>query len=135
MYEYKRVVRMADTDATGVIYFANVQKIAVEAFEDFLHKNGYSLDEMIREGDFLVPIVHTEADYLSAMRVGDELNVQMSIAHIGNSSFSVKCNIFSLRTDLVVATVAVTHVVMCKITKVSIPIPEELVILFENEGI
>ena len=133
MHEYKRMVRMADTDASGGIYFANVQMIALEAFEDFLHKSGYCLDSIITEGDFVFPIVHTEADYLSAMRVGDELNVQMKVTHIGNSSFAIKYNIFSLRTDLIVAAVGITHVVMCKETKVSIPIPQELFRLLEKE--
>lgn len=133
MYEYKRIVRMADTDASGVIYFTNAQVIAMEAFEDFIHKNGYCLDSMITEGDYLLPVVHTEADYLSAMRVGDELNVQMVVSHIGSSSFSIKYNIFSLRTDLVVATILITHVVMFKDTKSAAPIPQEFIILLEKE--
>jgi YbgC/YbaW family acyl-CoA thioester hydrolase len=124
---------MRDTDASGVIYFASVQEIALEAFEDFLHKNGYCLDSIL-QGDFLFPIVHTEADYLSPIKVGDELSVHMKISHIGNSSFVIKCDLFSLKADLTVATVSITHVTMCKESKVSIPIPEELVLLFEDKG-
>lgn len=133
MYEYKRIVRMADSDISGWIYFANVQMIALEAFEDFLHKSGYCLDMIIREGDYLFPIVHTEADYLSAIRVGDELNVQMKVSHIGSSSFSFKYSIFSLRTDMAVATVGITHVFMDKETETSAPVPPEIISLLQTQ--
>lgn len=123
---------MADTDASGVIYFTNAQMIAIEAFEDFLHKSGYCLDSLLREGPFLFPIVHSEADYLSAMRVGDELNIQMKISHIGTSSFTTKYTITALRTDLVVATISIIHVVMCKETKRTIPLSKDLLALFEK---
>ena len=39
MFLYKRVVRIEDTDATGYIYFANLLKMGLEAFEEFLHNS------------------------------------------------------------------------------------------------
>ena len=32
MYSYKRIIRVQDTDATGVLYFANQLQIGLEAF-------------------------------------------------------------------------------------------------------
>ena len=132
MFQYRRIVKMADTDASGVIYFASVQSIALEAFEEFLSRYGFQLDEEILRGDHLFPIVHSEADYLSSVTVGNELNVEMFVDKIGNSSFTLRYEIFSLKTDMVAATVTMTHVVMSKKTKKSMSVPKPLCQLFEN---
>ena len=129
---YDRTVRMADTDASGVIYFASVQKIALEAFEDFLLSSGFELAKMMLSGPLLMPIVHVEADYLAPVYVGEMLRVEMKLAKTGVTSFVIKYNIFSSEHDLVVATLAITHVVIAKDSKKSVPIPQELLSMLER---
>jgi 1,4-dihydroxy-2-naphthoyl-CoA hydrolase len=131
-YHYDRTVRMADTDASGVIYFAAVQKIALETFEDFLLSSGYELAKMMLSGPLLMPIVHVEADYLAPVHVGELLRVEMKLAKTGVTSFVLKYNIFSSEHDLVVATLAITHVVITKDSKKSVPIPQELLSILER---
>ncbi len=131
-YHYDRTVRMADTDASGVIYFASVQKIALEAFEDFLLSSGFELAKMMLSGPLLMPIVHVEADYLAPVYVGEMLRVEMKLAKTGVTSFVIKYNIFSSEHDLVVATLAITHVVIAKDSKKSVPIPQELLSMLER---
>jgi 1,4-dihydroxy-2-naphthoyl-CoA hydrolase len=123
---------MADTDASGVIYFASVQKIALEAFEDFLLSSGFELAKMMLSGPLLMPIVHVEADYLAPVYVGEMLRVEMKLAKTGVTSFVIKYNIFSSEHDLVVATLAITHVVIAKDSKKSVPIPQELLSMLER---
>ncbi|MCH9630613.1 MAG: 1,4-dihydroxy-2-naphthoyl-CoA hydrolase [Chlamydiia bacterium] len=132
MFQYRRLVKMADTDASGVIYFANVQIIALEAFEEYLSRYGFDLGVEIEKGDFLFPIVHTEADYLSPVTVGDEVNVNLSLEKVGNSSFTMKYEIHSMKNDMTLATVKMTHVAMCKETKKSMRVPQELIALFSR---
>ena len=131
-YHYDRTVRMADTDASGVIYFASVQKIALEAFEDFLLSSGFELATMMLSGPLLMPIVHVEADYLAPVYVGEMLRVEMKLSKTGVTSFTLKYNIFSSEHDLVVATLTMTHVVIAKESKKSVTIPQELVSLLER---
>jgi 1,4-dihydroxy-2-naphthoyl-CoA hydrolase len=123
---------MADTDASGVIYFASIQKIALEAFEEFLLSSGFELAKVMLSGPLLVPIVHVEADYLAPVYVGELLRVEMKLAKTGVTSFTLKYNIFSSEHDLVVATLAMTHVVIAKDSKKSVPIPQELLSMLER---
>jgi 1,4-dihydroxy-2-naphthoyl-CoA hydrolase len=131
-YHYDRIIRMADTDASGVIYFANMQKIAVETFEDFLLSAGIELASLMLAGPLLVPIVHVEADYLAPVYIGEQLRVEMKLSKIGVTSFTLKYNIFSSEHDLVVATLTMTHVVTARESKKSVPIPQELLSILER---
>lgn len=131
-YHYDRTIRMADTDASGVIYFANMQKIAVETFEDFLLSAGIELASLMLAGPLLVPIVHVEADYLAPVYIGEQLRVEMKLSKIGVTSFTLKYNIFSSEHDLVVATLTMTHVVTARESKKSVPIPQELLSILER---
>ena len=88
MFSYERIVRIQDTDATGYIYFANLLKIGLEAFEEFLYNQKFSLQDMIASKKILIPIVHTEADFFSPITVGSRLDIQLSVTHIGTKSFT-----------------------------------------------
>ena len=51
MFIYHRLIHVQDTDATGVLYFANELQIALEAFEEFLLTQGFSIGEMVRKNE------------------------------------------------------------------------------------
>ena len=53
MFVYQRKIRVQDTDATGVLYFANQLQIGLEAFEEFMHTQGFKIGEMIQKNKFL----------------------------------------------------------------------------------
>lgn len=83
-YIYQTRVQVADTDATGYIYFAAMQRMALEAFENYLAEKGFRL------GAVYLPIVHAEADYPTPMRLWDEVNIQVGCSKIGESSFTIE---------------------------------------------
>ncbi|MCF7852866.1 MAG: thioesterase family protein [Simkaniaceae bacterium] len=86
---YHRKIFLQDTDATGVIYFSQQLKISLEAFENFLEKSELPLSHIIREGDYLMPIVHVESNFIAPIRVNDALCVEMYLKHMGSSSFTL----------------------------------------------
>ncbi len=94
MFTYSTVIRLRDTDATGVIYFTEQMRLALEAFEAFLLQRGWPLKDLL-SSPYLMPIVHAEADYLSALCVDDPVNVKLRIAKVGARSFSVEYEIFT----------------------------------------
>ena len=83
-----RMVRMQETDATGVIYFTNQLKMALEAFEEFLAYKEFSLKSMIQDKKFLFPIVHAEADYFKPITIGEKVTIILKVPNIGNHSFT-----------------------------------------------
>lgn len=119
----KKTVRMGDTDATGQIYFINLQKMAIEVFEEFLENAGYSLSKIFSEEAFLCPIVRVEADYLAPIQICDVLEVERSLSHVGKTSFSMHYSFYKDLNRLLVARVKITQVVVDKMTRQSLAIP------------
>lgn len=121
MYEELRTIRLRETDATGVLYFSEQLKLALEAFESCLCEKGFGIKEILSKSEFLLPIVHVEAEYKMPLRVGDQVKIQLWLEKVGNSSFTLKA-IFWLRGKEAGET-TIVHVTTCLKTGKSIPIP------------
>lgn len=122
MFKYIRTIRLSETDATGVIYFSELSKLGLEAFEAFLATEGFTLQEMIEKTEFLMPIVHSEADFFGPLKVGDQVEIELSLTHLGNSSFTLATSIVQEGKEK--GRTSIVHVTVSKVTRKSIPIPE-----------
>ena len=125
MYRYQTRVHLHNTDATGVIYFSDQLKLALQAFENFLRQGPFSLKGIL-ESSYLMPIVHAEADYLSPLTVDDEVDIVLYLHKMGTSSFTISYDFFHKESSILAGTAKITHVLTLKETKKSTPIPEEL---------
>lgn len=74
-----------DTDAGGVVYYANYLKHLEEARFEFCLSKGVSMAESAKEGA-IFPVVHLEVDYKSPARYGDVTRIFTEIEKIGFSS-------------------------------------------------
>lgn len=81
-FTYKRRIAFHETDAAGVVYFANFFHLAEEAETHALA----SLGSIVTRDGYLYPRVHVEADYLAPLRFFDEVAVHCNILKIGSSS-------------------------------------------------
>ena len=90
-FTYKRRIAFHETDAAGVVYFANFFHLAEEAETHALA----SLGKVVTRDGYLYPRVHVEADYLAPLRFFDEVSVHACILRIGSSSISWKFEIFN----------------------------------------
>ena len=88
---YKRRIAFHETDAAGVVYFANYFRLAEEAETHALA----SLGSVVTRDGYLYPRVHAEADYLAPLRFFDEVSVHARIIRIGSSSVHWKFDIFN----------------------------------------
>lgn len=120
-------IRLRDTDATGVLYFTEQLRMALEAFED-----RFSLREMIEAQNFLMPIVHAESDYFAPLKVGDEVEISASCTKIGTSSFTLHYRFFCPKRQIEVGRVSIVHVTVSKETEKSIPIPDPIGALLQS---
>lgn len=125
MFVYRTQIRLKDTDATGVLYFSEQFKFALEAFEEFLKERGYSLKELM-ETPFLLPVVHAEADYTAPMQVGDPLEVELRIANVGTSSITLHYLLRDPRRNIDVGRVELVHVAVDRATRTKVPVPDFL---------
>lgn len=91
---YKRRIAFHETDAAGVVYFANFFHLAEEAET---HATA-SLHCIVTRDGYLYPRVHVEADYLAPLHFFDEVAVHCNIIRIGSSSIEWKFEIYRLST-------------------------------------
>ena len=123
-FETRRVIRLKDTDAAGVIFFVNYFVFAHETYELFLEEIGYSLRRIIEQESFLLPIVHAESDYHQMIRVEDEITIVLNVDKIGRTSFTLVYDYF-LENQELVGSVKTVHVCVDKTTLKKRPIPED----------
>ncbi len=125
MYTYETSVRLHDTDAAGVLFFGNYFRLAHMAYESFMESIGYSFRTIIHEADYLILIVHAEADFRRPLYVGDRLTIDVRTGKLGRSSFSLE---YDLKNEAgeTVATANSVHVNTDKTTGNAVPLPEGL---------
>ncbi len=121
----RRVIKMADTDATGGIYFARLQAYALEAFEAYLAEKGWSFET----SPILLPIVHASCDYFAYLKHGEELTLELAPPKIGNTSLT--CLTTITRNGEKVAEVKIVHVGISKETSEKV-LPDKF--LAEKDG-
>jgi 1,4-dihydroxy-2-naphthoyl-CoA hydrolase len=86
--DYRFRVRLHDTDAAGVMFFAHLLRHAHDAYENFLDHAGMELSTRLCDGPHL-PIVHCASDYLAPIKLGDEMTVKLALVRLGGKSFSL----------------------------------------------
>jgi 1,4-dihydroxy-2-naphthoyl-CoA hydrolase len=91
VYEFR--IQLHDTDAAGVLFFGHLFRHLHDAYEAFMGSIGYPLPALISPPDaassLSLPIIHTEADYLSPLRHGDAVGVRLTVAEVRIRSFAL----------------------------------------------
>jgi len=75
-FVYPRTIRLQDTDAAGVVYFANLLSICHEAYEASLAAVGVDLKQFF-QSELAIPIVHAEIDYFQPLFCGERYEVEV----------------------------------------------------------
>ncbi|AFY71360.1 1,4-dihydroxy-2-naphthoyl-CoA hydrolase [Thalassoporum mexicanum PCC 7367] len=103
MYIHQRQIYFKDTDAAGVVYFANALSICHESYEAALRDFGVDVREFFSDrGGYAVPIVHAEIDFYQPVFCGDRLVIQVLPEQRSLYSFQINYQIFAnCEADLV----------------------------------
>jgi acyl-CoA thioester hydrolase len=84
-HSIKKKIYYHDTDAGGVVYYANYLKHLEEGRFEFCLSRGVSMVDASKKGA-IFPVVHLEIDYKSPARYGDIVEVFTRIEKMGFSS-------------------------------------------------
>lgn len=125
MYKSKNTVRLPDTDAAGIVFYANYYRLAHEAYEAFMEAIDFSLTYVIDESDISLLIVHCEADYTRSLRLGEEYSVSVNVDGIGRTSFVLSYT-FESSPGETIAELKTVHVAVDKSTNKKTNIPDSL---------
>ena len=83
-----------DTDAGGIVYYANYLKFAERGRTEYLREKNLENRALMEQNGVLFVVRHVEADYLYPARLDDILRVETKLAEIKNASFVMNQSIF-----------------------------------------
>ncbi|PSB25921.1 acyl-CoA thioesterase [Stenomitos frigidus] len=93
-FVYQRTVRFSDTDAAGVVYFANVLSICHEAYEASLAATGIDVKVFFGGVAVAIPIAHTSGNFFRPMACGDRLEIHLIPKLLQDSEFEIAYEVF-----------------------------------------
>ncbi len=126
-FSYTRTVRFQDTDAAGVVYFANVLAMCHEAYEASLAASGINLKAFFRNPEVAFPIIHASVDFYRPLFAGDRLTIQLTPQQVTGDEFEIAYQVFSSEVAGKSAAKALTkHVCIDAVTRNRKQLSEEL---------
>jgi 1,4-dihydroxy-2-naphthoyl-CoA hydrolase len=105
---YDRQIHFADTDAAGVVYFANGLKICHEAYETSLAAAGIDLRTFFKGEAIAVPITHASIDFFKPMFCGDRLAISLKSTLLTPASFQIDYQIYQSESSAKAIATAIT---------------------------
>jgi 1,4-dihydroxy-2-naphthoyl-CoA hydrolase len=127
-FTHKRTVCFRDTDAAGVVYFANVLSMCHEAYEASLGASGINLKSFFNNPVVAIPISHASVDFQKPMFCGDQLLIHLMPQQLTNNKFEIAYQIIeasSLEQQL--AKAITKHVCINPMTRTKTQLPEEII--------
>ena len=124
MYHYQATIRLHHTDAAGVVFFSNLFVIAHDTYESFLESH-LPLNAILSDEEYIIPIVHAEADYLLPLTLSEKITVELSLEQTGISSFNLSYVIKNSKMETA-ARLRTIHAVQLKENYETISIPDPL---------
>ena len=122
-FVYHRTVRFADTDAAGVVFFANYLALRHEAYEEALSQAGVELGSFFKASGLVIPIAKSEASYLRPLLPGDKLKIVCTPALLTADSFELKFDLYKLGPpEKIAAKLRTEHVCISSDTRGRMPL-------------
>lgn len=82
-----------DTDAGGIVYYANYLKFAERARTEVLRELGVGQRELMEGEGLAFAVRRCAADYLAPARLDDELEVHSTVRALGPASIDLEQNV------------------------------------------
>lgn len=120
-----------DTDAGGVVYYANYLRFFERARTEMLRAMGYEQDELLANESIIFVVRSVQVDYLRSARFNEQLQVSAEIISVNKASLSFDQII--TRGDDVLCTSEIRIACLDANTMRPKAIPENLLELLKNE--
>ena len=117
-----------DTDAGGVVYYANYLKFLERARTEALHLIGYSNQKVKKDFDTLIIVKACNIEYKKSAYLEDSLSVSSYISSSSKTSITMNQSILRSHDQIVVADV---HLVFVNEDVKPIKIPENIMEKFK----
>lgn len=88
-----------DTDAQGLVYFANYFKFMERARTEWLRSLGVEQDVLLNEERRHFVVIDTSAEFLKPAKFNDELMATAKLAGLTRATFLIEQNIYRYNLD------------------------------------
>lgn len=112
-----------DTDAAGVVYYANYLRYFERCRSDWLREQGFDVVDIDRNYGCAFAVRSVQIDYLQAVRLSDLVRVDMAVQELRRAGITLQQNITQNNKVLATATIRVVCVDRQSFKPVSIPQP------------
>lgn len=93
-FVYHRTIRFSDTDAAGVVYFANGLSLCHEAYEASIAASGIELQSFFRGAAIAVPITKASIDFYKPMLCGDRIAISLEPNLLSPAEFQIAYHLY-----------------------------------------
>ena len=94
MFNFKIKVYYEDTDAGGIVYYANYLKYLERARTNLIQDSGFSLCSLSEKYDCHFVVKNINCNYIQSAKLEDELTIQTKVIYIKKASFELEQNIY-----------------------------------------
>ncbi len=131
MHRFKIKIYYEDTDAGGVVYYANYLRYMERARTEFLLEKGIDVAEYHNKG-YLFAVVHVDIGYKKPARLGEIIEVATEVIEISHATITLRQYVLREDTPLVEAMVK-----LACINKDGRPqrLPEEFKALYADQSL
>lgn len=126
VFTYSRTIYLADTDAAGVVYFANLINICHQAYEESLATVGISLQIFLADS-LAIPIVESQMSFFRPIFCGERITINLSAEQINEPEFAIAYQIFGAASQQKLAQGSTRHVCINPQTRTKIALPEIII--------
>ncbi|HYW19325.1 MAG TPA: thioesterase family protein [Nodularia sp. (in: cyanobacteria)] len=122
---YNRTIRLQDTDAAGVVYFANVLCMCHEAYEASLEASSIDIKAFFTHPSVAFPVVQASVDFFRPMFCGDKLEMSLIPHKLDVNKFEVNYQI--MVENVLVAKAVTRHVCIDAISRTKQDLSAEII--------
>lgn len=126
LFAYQRTIRLADTDAARVVYFASVLVMCHEAYEESLAAEGINWHDLVTDAEIAIPIVHSSVDFFRPMFCGDKILIELQPIQLSESEFEINYQIFNVSSQKKLAKAITRHACINPTNRSRIEIPARI---------
>ena len=88
-----------DTDAQGVVYYANYFRFMERARTEWLRALGVDQSALLNEERRMFVVTETQAEFVAPARFNDQIIVTAGLAKLGRATFDIEQNIYLDSSD------------------------------------
>ena len=98
-FEWPIRVYYEDTDAQGVVYYANYFRFTERARTEWLRSLGVNQEKMLKDDRRMFVVVNVTADFITPARFNDQLVVTAGLGRLSRAAFDIEQHVYRESID------------------------------------